>query len=68
MNYKFRGRATEEELRDIEREAGYETEILTVFPAVGPQETTIRLVLSGGTFYLVVLTAGNRYRVALSSF
>lgn len=71
--WNFRpGTNPQEQLQELEKTFGLanlrDIPIETAFPAAGPQETIIKIVLSSGTYYVVVLTAGIRLRVALTQF
>jgi len=66
------GQESDQRFEELEKTLGLEnlvdTEVLTAFPAAGPQGTSFHIVDDSGTFYLVILSKGARHRVSLTSF
>lgn len=71
MTWRFRpGQDPQEQLKDLEKTLDLDNlkaDVLTDFPAAGPQETITKYVDNGG-LWLVVLQGGQRYRVQLTAF
>lgn len=62
----------EQQLNELEKTLGLDNlkdiQVKTDFPVAGQQEPQITIVNDSGTYYLVFLSGGNRYRAELTSF
>ena len=66
------GLEAEQRFNEIEKEFGLgnlvDIPIETDFPEAGPENPSIHVVNDSGTFYLVILSGGLRYRAQLTAF
>lgn len=65
------GQESEQKFNDLEKELGLgniNIEVESAFPEASQQQGNLKIVKDSGTYYLVLIADGGRFRVALTSF